>query len=204
MTASYPPPLNRPGAPPVGDRSSDYIRKRLLEVERKPDLSADRERRSKYEMRGIRLLCKHYGIPWELDDERKFVLLAFRLAEAHVPYFRQRMPRKTRSWTLERQEQLLKDVDRSRREARGKRPPRYHKPGSVAYACEWLVLNDPRYAGFLASSLQTRHTRAIINPNLKGWESRAKRQETGDDISVGSKVAPDNTTKKIKNIRRTR
>jgi hypothetical protein len=155
-------------------------------------------------MEGMRLLCLHYRIPWEMNEKPRFILLAFALARDHVPYFRQRKYRNDMKWTLALKDELINKVNGARWKTRGERPLRCYRLGFVPYACNWLVLNDSLYSQYDPTSLEARYKTAIKTPSLKGWESRAKHQGTGDDVSDSRKAAPAGANKKIKDMRKTR
>lgn len=92
---------------------------------------AEYEKHQQYVNEGFRLLCDHYGIPWE-DSYAGVRTLAFKLAEDHVPYFRPK--HKKRQWTSQKLAQLILDVEEAKDRARA-----LGKRASDPRACEELT-----------------------------------------------------------------
>jgi len=155
--AKYPRPLNIPSAPPLKAVNPHSAVAVLL-----PDSLSKQEAlarksqalRQVHLWAGLRMLCEHYGIPWDEDPHTWEVALLLRLCVAHVPYFRERSP-KSKQWDLLKQAWLVHDILEARGIANTRRTPKR----TVKGACQYLV-RMRRYRG-AAVSLESRYKEAI-------------------------------------------
>lgn len=133
MKVNYPKPLNSPATPAI--RFASLIETALSPHARGME-AASRHARTHYQIEGLRLLCKYYGIDWTGPTDDVFFELAFRLAQDNVPYFRVRKAR-LKAWDEQAQAKLLLDVLDIQERAR-KYPRRFPGQQTVRGACEAL------------------------------------------------------------------
>lgn len=166
MTVKYPKPLNRPSAPAIRVTGAAAA---LLSGMVAGIHAESRTAWVNHRIEGLRLLCDYYDIPWGGSSHDPFFELACKLAEDHVPYFKQRKPR-SKAWDLKAQTQLVLDVW-DMQELGRKYPRRFANSRSVRGACEALY----RQGKYKQKGLEQRYKEACRDLVL-----RYSRKRLGD------------------------